>query len=97
MAEKRDDTISNSMMSGFEIKRSEVTRWLKIIYTLSGGTPNLQNAIVLAKYGAMTEDEIEIANGMGMLYRAQCSGSLIPPVKLNILYLEIIEKEKGAA
>ena len=77
-----------------QIKEQELVYWLSVVYLVSKNK-DLKQAITIAKMNIQgeddKEDEREIIHTIGLLYKAQLGGTLIPPVSLTDMYTEIIK------
>lgn len=73
------------------IKKQQLVEWLKKVYDLSK-ISDLEQALSMARYHTADPDEIEVVSTITLLYRAQCSGTLKPPVSIKILYEEIVDE-----
>jgi len=77
-----------------KIEKAELLKWLKIVYDKSE-IYDLKQAIVLAKHSVTDDEDREAIHAIGMLYRAQLGGTLIPPVSLTVMYKELVEQIEG--
>jgi len=73
-----------------KIEIEEVDKWLALIYELSN-VATLEHAITVAKFMAKKAEDKDIVSTVAQLYRAQCSGKLIPPISLKLLYEEMVK------
>lgn len=78
----------------YSIKREVLLKWLKLLYQISE-VEDIKNAITLAKMTVTDGEEIEICNTIAVLYRAECSGEIVPPIGLRQLYKEISSSKSG--
>ena len=71
----------------YKIKKETVEKWLVELFRISGAE-TIENAITLSKMMASGE-ALEIANAVSVIYRAECSGEIDPPIRIRELYAEI--------
>lgn len=74
----------------YDIKKEVVIEWLKTIKDLSNDFQDLEGAISIAKAMAMNNKDIEHISTIATLYRAECSGTLRPPISMKKLYKDIV-------
>lgn len=84
------------MATDYKIKKETLLKWLNILYE-STESDTLENAIVVSKMIASTKEEVEIANTIAVLYRAECSGEIDPPIAMRELYSLLVKKIKEAS
>ncbi len=87
------------MSKEYKIKKETVEKWLHVLYDISEAD-TLDNAISISKMIATDSAEIEILNTIAVLFRAECSGEIDPPIAMRKLYANIVashaEAEKTA-
>jgi len=76
----------------YKIKKTTLERWLFLVYQLSN-VDRLENAITVAKQFASSAEEQEATNIVSILYRAECSGEIDPPVEMMKFYEQIVKGE----
>ncbi len=87
--------VATKGFNSVQVRREEIIRWLAIVYKMSG-SKELQNAIMLAKHHQpKTDEERDIIGTVTTLYRAQCSGTLFPPISIGLLYEEVVDSIKN--
>lgn len=74
----------------YDIKKEVIVEWLKTVKELSNSFQDLEGAISIAKVVAMNDEDIEHISTIALLYRAECSGSLRPPISMKKLYKDIV-------
>jgi hypothetical protein len=79
-------------LDDYHIKIEVLSKWLLTIYMLTG-SESLDNAIALAKMVASSQEDRELSSTIAVLYRAECSGEIDPPVALREMYSKIVEKK----
>ena len=78
------------MSDDYNIKKETLLKWLKNLYEISESSQSLENAIEFAKMFATGED-VEVSNTIAVLYRAERSGDIDPPIKMRELYAKIVQ------
>ncbi len=77
------------MSTDYNIKKETLTKWLQMLFEITK-SDTLNNAISLGKMIATTNEEVEICNTVAVLYRAECSGEINPPIAMRKLYAELV-------
>ena len=78
-----------------EIAEEELRGWIELIYRLTSAK-SLQSGITVAKYSAADDATREIVDTVSVLYRAECDGTLFPPISLSKIYQNIRKGEDNA-
>jgi hypothetical protein len=84
--------MSDSKYYSYEIEKEKLHGWLLDIYSFSE-LDKLEDAISIAKMYAETDKQRENIDFISVLFRAECSGELNPPVNMRECYTSIV-KEK---
>jgi len=77
----------------YKIDKELIVGWLRVLARKSGGEKNLRDAITLAYFSDLTEEEQSIIHTLHNLYLAELSGKIIPPIYLEELYLRLVSDE----
>jgi len=87
--------VSSQGFFDIKIKKSKIIEWLKLVLEVSG-VATIEQAIVVAKSLACTEEEKDAAHTVANLYRAQCGGALVPPISIKRLYEDLAKRKFGS-
>jgi len=74
----------------YKIDKELIVGWLRVLARKSKGEKNFRDAITLAYFSDLTEEEKSIIYTLHNLYLAELSGKIIPPIYLEELYLRLV-------
>ena len=80
----------------FKVKKSVLEETFRLLAAVSK-LDSLENAISVAKMFVFDESELKRIELVSILYKAECSGFLKPPISLELYYKEIYNKMKERA
>lgn len=73
----------------YNIKKETIINWLKLVFEISQSA-SIEDGISTAKMMCQSSEDKEIVSTVAVLYRAECSGEINPPIQMRQLYNEIV-------
>jgi len=74
----------------YKVSIDLIENWLRVLVEKSNGARSFQDALTLAYFSDLTEEERSIINTLHNLYLAELSGKIVPCICLEELYLKLV-------